>query len=299
MTAVIHSPGTLTTIQDLGRMGQARRGLAPGGPMDREAFLWANRLLANPINAPLLEVAFGGLTVQFMDDGLCALTGADCTATLDDERIAPWSAVRVQAGQTLSLRYAADGNYAYLAFPGGLVAPRFLGSASVVMREGVGLSPVRAGDELRWEGGNARPARVRPEVHARSETAFAFLPGYEWGRFSEEDQHTFLHTGWTIQPSSNRIARHLSGAQLASGPRVLDSVPLVDGTVQVPPSGRPLVFMRDRPTIGGYAKLGSVSPRDLDRLAQIRPGEAVRFKLGNPEVIRRVSSSHRSFFELR
>jgi allophanate hydrolase subunit 2 len=103
------------------------------------------------------------------------------------------------------------------------------------------------------------------------------VTGYEFSEFDPAEQHRVFDGFWTVSSNSDRTATLLDGAGLPSGPSVLDSVPLVDGTVQVLASGRLLVFMRDRPTIGGYPKLGAVLPEALDRLAQARPGTRVRF----------------------
>lgn len=126
--------------------------------------------------------------------------------------------------------------------------------------------------------------------------ALPLVTGYEWEQFSDSDRKLVLSEGWKVDPSSDRIAIQLRGPTLLSGPRVLDSMPLVDGTVQVTGAGHPLVFMRDRPTVGGYAKLGSVIPPALDVLAQLRPGTTVRFVPADRESARRRMAEREAFF---
>lgn len=261
--------------------------------MDRRASLWANHMLGNDVGAPLLEVTLGGARLRFEAPALVALTGADCGAGLDGRPLTPWRSYRVEPGQTLDFGYATAGMRAYLAFAGGLTAPTIFGSASVVLREklsGPMGRPLKNGDSIGWgDSGSGRMVRHVPARHARTtvgtfEDGALLLPlhtGYEWEHFSEADRDALFAERWIITPSSDRVVTRLTGGALTSGPSVLDSVPLVDGTVQIPGDGAPLVFMRDRPTIGGYPKVGSVDPVSLDALAQARPGTPVRFVQGD------------------
>jgi len=276
--------------------------------MDQRAFLWANRLLDNAPNSPALEATLGGLEIGFETATVIALTGADCEATVDGSAVGNWRTVRVAAGQTLRLGYSSSGMRAYVAFPGGLHAPTFFGSASVVIREGLPAPLDRgleAGHRLSWGTSGispAAPARSVPVKYISELDGPLVLPliaGYEWDEFSEEDRLQLTSTAWTVDSASDRIACRLFGSELLSGPRALDSVPLVDGTVQVPGDGAPLVFMRDRPTIGGYAKLGSVDPLALDLLAQARPGSGVRFVLADPAEVRARLQRRDAFFGLQ
>ena len=235
-----------------------------------------------------------------------ALTGADCAATLDGVETGVWRTVRARAGQVLRLGYSATGMRAFVAFPGGLDVPTAFGSASAVARDGLpGLlgRSLRAGEPLRWgEPERACPVRRLPPALVPPETVSLTLPlivGYEWAEFSNADRERVFDAEWTVDPASDRAAGRLAGPALSSGPRVLDSTPLVDGTVQVTGDGLPLVFMRDRPTIGGYAKLGSVAPIALDAFAQARPGTPIRFARAEPDAIRRALARREGFFGIR
>ena len=302
---VVERPGPYCTVQDLGRTRGRRAGLAPGGAMDQRAYLWANRLLGNEPAAAALEVTLGGLVLRFRVQTVVALTGADCAASLDGVETGGWRTIRTRPGQILRLGYSATGMRAYLAFPGGLEVDRAFGSASAVARDGLPGSlgrPLRAGEALRW-GTPARACPVRrvPAALVPSPGTALTLPlvvAYEWPEFSSADRDRAFAAEWTVDPASDRTAVRLAGPALPSGPRVLDSAPLVDGTVQVTGDGRPLVFMRDRPTIGGYAKLGAVDPIALDALAQARPGTIVRFARASPESLRNALVRRESFFDI-
>jgi len=303
---VVDRPGPFCSIQDLGRRTGRRAGLAPGGAMDQRAFLWANRLLGNDPEAAALEVTLGGFALRFAVETVVALAGAGCAATLDGMEMGAWRTLRVQPGQLLRLGYGAAGMRAYLAFPGGLDVATAFGSASAVARDGLpGLLGrcIRPGEQLGWHAPDHRcpvrrlPGELIPPV--ADSLTIPLVAGYEWAEFSRDDRTQVFDATWTVDPASDRTACRLVGPPLTTGPRVLDSTPLVDGTVQTTGDGVPLVFMRDRPTIGGYAKLGSVDPIALDDLAQARPGTPVRFVRAEPDVLRSALARRESFFGFR
>lgn len=300
---VVERPGPFCTIQDLGRQAGRRAGLAPGGAMDQRACLWANRLLGNDPAAAALEITLGGFALRFAVDTVVAVTGAGCRATLDGVETGAWRTLHARTGQLLRLGYGAAGMRAYVAFPGGLDVAVAFGSASAVVRDGLpGLlgRPIRPGEPLRWRAPDHWcPVRWVPDDLIPAVAGSLTVPlvvGYEWAEFSRADRTRVFDATWTVDPASDRTATRLAGPTLATGPRVLDSTPLVDGTVQVTGDGLPLVFMRDRPTIGGYAKLGSIDPIALDGLAQARPGTPVRFVRAEPETLRGTLARRERFF---
>ena len=302
---VVERPGPFCSIQDLGRRSGRRAGLAPGGAMDQRACLWANRLLGNDPAAAALEITLGGFALRFGVRTVVAITGAGCAATLDGVDTGAWRTVRARAGQVLRLGYGAAGMRGYVAFPGGLDVPTAFGSASAVVRDGLpGLlgRSIRPGEPLRWHApDHSCPVRRVPDElipTAADSLTVPLMAGYEWAEFSRGDRATVFDATWTVDPASDRTAMRLAGPALDTGPRVLDSTPLVDGTVQVTGDGLPLVFMRDRPTIGGYAKLGSVDPIALDELAQARPGTPVRFVRAEPDRLRTALARRESFFRV-
>ena len=302
---VVERPGPYCTVQDLGRLSGRRAGLAPGGAMDQRAYLWANRLLGNDPGDAALEVTLGGFALRFNVETAVAVTGADCAATLDGVEAGAWRTIRARPGQVLRLSYSATGMRAYLAFPGGLESDRAFGSASSVARDGLPAllgRPLLEGEPLRWRAPHRAlpnrhmPAHLVPPASADAPLEVPLIPGYEWPEFSEADRDHVFSAEWTVDPTSDRTAIRLAGPALTSGPRTLDSTPLVDGTVQVTGDSRPLIFMRDRPTIGGYPKLGGTDPITLDAIAQARPGTPVRFVPADPDAIRLAMVRRESFF---
>ena len=300
---IVDRPGPFCTIQDLGRRTGRRAGLAPGGAMDQRAYLWANRLLGNDPAAAALEITLGGFALRFGVATVVAVTGAGCAATLDGVETGAWRTLRARPGQLLRLGYGSSGMRTYLTFPGGLDVTTAFGSASAVVRDGLpGLLGrcIRPGEPLRWRAPDhwCPVRRVSDELIPQDAGSLSLplVAGYEWIEFSSADRARVFDATWTVDPASDRTACRLAGPALTTGPRVLDSTPLVDGTVQVTGDGLPLVFMRDRPTIGGYAKLGSVDPIALDALAQARPGTSVRFVRAEPDVLRSALAQREWFF---
>ncbi len=276
--------------------------------MDQRAYLWANRLLDNDPGDAALEVTLGGFVLRFNVETMVALTGADCRTTLDGVETGAWRTIRTRPGQVLRLSYSATGMRAYLACPGGLDTDRAFNSASSVARDGLpGLlgRPLLEGEPLRWLAPDRTlpnrqlPAHLIPPASPDAALEVPLIPGYEWPEFSDADRDRVFAAEWTVDPTSDRTAIRLTGPALTSGPRILDSTPLVDGTIQVTGDNRPLVFMRDRPTIGGYPKLGGTDPIALDALAQARPGTPVRFVPAEPEAARLAMARRESFFEIR
>lgn len=303
---VVERPGPFCTVQDLGRRTGRRAGLAPGGAMDQRAYLWANRLLANDPAAAALEITLGGFSLRFTVETVVAIAGAGCAAVLDGVETGAWRTLRALPGQRLRLGYGSAGMRAYVAFPGGLDVTTAFGSASAVVRDGLPGLPgrcVRPGEPLRWHApGYGCPVRRVPGELIPPVPGSLTIPlvtGYEWAGFSGDDRTRVFDSTWIVDSASDRTAYRLAGPALTTGPRVLDSIPLVDGTVQVTGDGRPIVFMRDRPTIGGYAKLGSVDPIALDDLAQARPGTPVRFARAEPDALRGALARRESFFAIR
>ncbi|MFR0692590.1 biotin-dependent carboxyltransferase family protein [Enterobacterales bacterium AE_CKDN230030158-1A_HGKHYDSX7] len=299
MSLQVIACGPLCLLQDGGRQGWQRLGVSPGGPVDKHAAAWANRLLGNAQGAPLLEVALGGLELEAQVDTWLALTGAELPATLDGEPLPGWSRFRVRAGQRLKLGFARAGQRAFLAVAGGLHAQPILGSVSTQTRERLGGltgngQPLVAGDLLdctvcgdRFARGASVPWPYRPDY--RETPTLRVLPGPD--AFTEEQREAFFAQHWQISPQSDRMGVRLRGEAL-SAPRRQWSLGVVEGAIQVPPDGQPIVLLADRQTMGGYPLLGVLHPLDIGRLAQCPAHSEVRFA---PASVEQAQADLRSF----
>ncbi|QIB50394.1 biotin-dependent carboxyltransferase family protein [Pseudomonas sp. OIL-1] len=265
----------LAQLQDGGRFGVRHLGVTQGGALDWIAMGWANWMLGNVPTACALEIPMGGVTLRCESDTTLALAGADLSVTLDEQAIAPWRSFPVQRGQRLEFNSPFSGVRAYLAAPGGFRAPRVLGSASTVTRESLGGldgsgQALRRDDRLEFESLASSP-RTMPEQHIPAyghAVRLELIPGAQIAGFTGESLFRAFNHPWRIDPRSDRMGVRLSGKPLryTGAPLISEGIPL--GAVQVPPDGQPIVLMNDRQTIGGYPRLGALTPASVARLAQ-------------------------------
>jgi biotin-dependent carboxylase-like uncharacterized protein len=279
-------PGALTTVQDLGRPGYAHLGVPRSGALDQPAHRLANRLAGNPEWAAGLETTLDGCALR-AEGGpvLAAVTGAPCTVRVDG-RAAAWGApVRVPDGAVLEIGRAEEGLRSYLAVGGGLAARRVLGSRSTDLLSGLG--PERLTEGRRLELGTASPSPAGdlppaplPRPPRELVLPLRFGPRADW--FTDEALAGLLRDRYAVSSESNRIGLRVDGPALERArPGELPSEGMVLGAVQVPTNGRPVLFLADHPTTGGYPVVGVVDePAALARAAQAAPGTSVRFVRG-------------------
>ena len=279
--------GPLTTVQDQGRPGHAALGVAASGALDPAALRLANRIVGNPESAAGLELTLGGLVVQC--DGPCvlAVTGAPVVVRVDAGALrahGSGSAVPVPRGAIVGIAPPVAGLRSWLAVRGGLDVPVLLGSASTDLLAGFG-SPLAVGDALVVGPEPSAPvpaldqAPVSVPATGALEVRVVLGPHDDWFTADALDA---LASGWTVDERSNRVGLRLRGEHVtrraeAAG-RELPSAPMVPGALQVPPEGRPVVFLADHPVTGGYPVLACVLAADLPLLAQAVPGQTVRFR---------------------
>jgi biotin-dependent carboxylase-like uncharacterized protein len=276
------APGPLTTIQDLGRPGYAHWGVPWSGAADRASARLANRLVGNPEGAACLEVTLGGLRLRVDADVLVATTGAPCPVTAGERTVGDHAVVTVRAGEELTLGPPDRGLRTYLAVRGGIDVPPVLGSRATDVLGGVGPAPLAAGHRLPVGALTVThppvdrapvPAPAAGEVELRVRLG----PRADW--FTRAAGEALLAGAWVARPDSNRIALRLTGPELER--QVLQELPsegVVRGSLQVPPSGSPSIFLADHPVTGGYPVIAVVLDEDVDRAAQVRPGQRIRLR---------------------
>ncbi|MBB4863466.1 biotin-dependent carboxylase-like uncharacterized protein [Pseudomonas nitritireducens] len=284
MSLKVIACGPLCLLQDGGRQGWQHLGVSPGGPVDKPAAAWANRLVGNLHGESLLEITLGGVELEAQADTWLALTGAELPATLDGETLPDWSRFRIRTGQRLKLGFARAGLRAYLAVAGGFQAQPVLGSVATQAREKLGGlagngQPLAAGDLLecaalaeRFTRGASVPWPYRADY--REPPTLRVLPGADV--FSDEQRQSFFAQDWPVSPQSDRMGVRLRGEALIA-PRRQWSLGIVEGAIQVPPDGQPIVLLADRQSMGGYPLLGVLHPLDIGRLAQCPAHSVVRF----------------------
>ncbi|MEQ5800694.1 biotin-dependent carboxyltransferase family protein [Halomonas sp. H10-9-1] len=282
----VQRAGPLALLQDAGRFGVRRLGVTQGGPADLHGWAWANRLVGNVWGTPVLEITFGGLKLVAERDLTIAVAGADLGATLEGSPLPLWQPVSLREGQTLVFGAPRNGLRAYLAVAGGFQAEPVLGSVSCVVREGLGGFDGRGGklaegdrlavtiDASRRVEGRATPEPEKPD-YSQSAT-LALLPGAQVADFTGDSLFAAFNRPWRIDDRADRMGVRLTGPKLTCRIDSLISEGIGLGAVQVPPDGQPIALLNDRQTIGGYPRLGALTPLAASRLAQCLPGQEVR-----------------------
>jgi biotin-dependent carboxylase-like uncharacterized protein len=278
----ILAPGPFTTIQDLGRPGLAALGVGASGAADRAALRLANRLAGNPEGAAALELTFGGLRARLAAGGRIALAGAPCDATAGGRPLAMHAPERVAAGEELRIGAPSAGVRTYLAVAGGIAVAPVLGSRATDTLAGLGPARPAAGDVL--PVGPPPPPATGGELGAGAAAALPaapvlrVLPGPRADWFTEAARAALTRTAWTVTPDADRVGVRLDGPPLERAVEgELASEGMVEGALQVPPDGRPVLFLADHPVTGGYPVIAVVAAADLRLAAQARPGDALRF----------------------
>jgi len=279
MEVTMVKPGWFTSIQDLGRPGQRHYGVPLSGAMDSVALRIANLLVGNPENAAAFEVTLGGAELAFPQGAVVAIGGAEYSG------IPAWRPLALAPGETLKLGDCTRGFRGYVAVRGGLDVPAVLGSQSTYLRGGWGGWQGR-----KLEAGDSIPiAASAPLNHAVPgvSASWSLLPSYSSepilrvlaGAQAEWYGNSLGAATYRVLPQSDRMGLRLSGAKLtAKGGRELLSSGVVPGTVQIPPDGQPIVLGTDAQTIGGYPKAAQVVSVDLPVVAQLRPGDVLKFR---------------------
>jgi antagonist of KipI len=305
VTLRVLAGGLQTTVQDLGRSDHQRDGVPGGGAMDRSALRVANALVGNDDGAAALEATLIGPALAFDDATLIALTGGDLEPSIDGQPIPMWRPVVAPRGGTLRFGRPKIGCRTYIGVAGGIDVPLIFGSRSTYLRGqfgGVGGRSLKPGDALatgapprlacciRAAIQDARRADAMLAVASWSaayalrmrysvEPAVRLIPGTHADALAGPARTRLFSSSFTVSSSSDRMGYRLEGVELPlRKPVELLSEGVSFGTVQLPPDGMPIVLMADRQTTGGYPRIGEVASVDLPLIAQLKPGDRLRFR---------------------
>lgn len=278
-------PGILTLVQDLGRFAYQHIGLSPGGAADEHAFLWANRLLNNRPNNPALEICFGGLQLEVLANTNIAITGAEMNATLNDQPLENWQTHSIKVGDKLNFAHASSGIRSYLAIQEGFQLQPSFGSVATVMREKIGGidgygNPLKADDFLPCSEHKLTVTTHVPPLFIpdyQQPLILGVIPNEQNAQFTESELEKLFHWTYKISPQSNSMGIRLEGEPIIPKVNGIISEGIAYGTIQVPPDGQPIILLKDRQTMGGYPKLGTLFVLDAFLLAQQQAHTEVRF----------------------
>jgi antagonist of KipI len=279
-------PGLQTTVQDLGRWGHQAYGVPVAGPMDTFSHRLANLLVGNRATAATLEITLIGPELEFSNDAVIAICGADFDVTVAGRAVGLGVSTRILPGGRLQFGRRRAGARAYLAVAGGLQTPPVLGSRATHLVSAMGGIQGRAlvaGDIIPVVTGPGtdtarRASGITLPTGGRARLRLLAGPQADW--FDASALTTLTTVSFRISPRSNRMGFRLEGPPLTrrrAGEPI--SEPLAFGALQVPSAGEPILLMADRQTAGGYPKIASVISADLPLAAQLAPGEFIEFVL--------------------
>jgi biotin-dependent carboxylase-like uncharacterized protein len=279
---IISSIGPASSVQDGGRHGAQRYGLTPSGAVDRLALAAANTLLGNAPFAAAVEIGpFGAAFVAREGAVRVALAGAPRNADIAGRAVAFDTSMTLADGETLTLGFARGGSFSYLAIEGGIAGEPMFGSLAVNARAGLGSPyprPLQAGDELQTRPASGAPER-RIDLPSVNDAPIRVVLGPQDDEFGDDAKALFLDSEWKVSATSDRMGYRLEGPVIKHlhGHNIV-SDGTVNGSIQVPGNGAPIVLMPDRGTSGGYPKIATAISADLGRFAQTPAGRGFRFK---------------------
>ena len=279
--------GPHVTFQDRGRLGRMRYGVPASGPMDRKAFAIAQSIFGNPPDASAIEVSLGGLALDCVEGHVTfAVVGGGFIVQIGARRFGSWAVHTLNQGERLVIRPGPWGSWTYLAFAGNLVAPEWLGSSATHGPSGLGGGTLAAGQEVIVQDARVEPAlegAIPCPIWARPRRVIHAVLGPQDRFFSAESLEDLASQPFYLTNAYDRMGVRLRGRSLTpAGALSIPSEPILRGSVQVAGDGLATVMLADHGTTGGYPKIATVVSDDLDGFVQLRPNDAVRFKLISP-----------------
>lgn len=304
MSFSIIKPGFLATVQDTGRYGYADSGLSQSGVADEHAYHWANYLLGNHFNDAAVEMTLGHCEWQALNEMEIIITGADLSFTIDQQRVPLWQTLLIKEGQVLKCQTARKGLgiRSVIGVKGGFQTQLLFGSRAVNCREKVGEA-IKADDILVTLPLRGKMKRNRQIAHYlkpdyRQELALRLMPSYQYQHFTKDQRATLLNQQYLINSASDRTGCRLHGQGIPAVPVTMVSEGIAYGSVEITTDGQPIILLKDRPTIGGYPKIGTVLSLDLAKLAQRHAGTRVTFELITLEQAQRQRLQFNRFFNI-
>lgn len=288
--------GPLSTIQDRGRFGYQRFGISASGAMDMSAFRIANALVGNDDNAAAIEMTLAGMTLKARAPRChMAYVGAPAPILVDGSPVAPCTSFMVEDGATIAIGAMGSGLRGYLAVAGGILSEPVLNSRATHTRSGIGGldgGPLKAGQCIPVAAvADADGCReLDPDLIPPFDGPVRVVLGPQDDLFTPAGIATFLGREYRLSAKVDRMGCQLEGERIEHrGDFNIVSDGIVNGSIQVPGSGQPIILLADRQTTGGYAKIATVIGPDLRKVAQARPGKTLRFEAVDAETAERIA----------
>jgi biotin-dependent carboxylase-like uncharacterized protein len=276
--------GILTLLQDTGRFGFASYGVSTSGAMDEYAYLYANKMLDNDLDTNVLEIAFSGLCLKATSDTMISVTGANITFSINDKVYSPWQTFTLYKGDVIRFSKNLNGLRGYLAVKGGFDIPKVFGSNATTLKEmlgGIDGRALKKGDFLPFQPHTYHYTKRLKKVfqpNYNDPLILRVLLGYQEEVFNEEEKRKFFDSTFEVSHEANRMGIKLEGESIIPSVSGVISEGITFGSIQIPSDGKPIVLLKDRQTMGGYAKIGSVLSIDCFKLSQAKPKTPIVFK---------------------
>lgn len=277
--------GLLSLIEDFGRFGLCDKGISNSGAMDEYAYQIANNLLKNPSNTNCIEITLGGLKLESDDACTISVTGADTKFSINSKEVGIWRTHNINKGDILEFKFAKEGVRSYLCVKGGFQIPKELGSNATTVKENIGGlngGSLQKGDELEFistKNFNSNTLLKHDFIPKYADhLTLRVILGYQDSYFNNQEIEKFFSQIYTISPENNRMGYKLKSDPIACQIDGIISEGISFGAIQIPKDGQPIILLKDRQTIGGYPKIGSVLPIDCFKLAQMKTGGTLNFE---------------------
>lgn len=284
--------GYFTTIQDLGRWGSQSQGFCISGAMDHFALKVANLLVGNSLGEACLEMTFKGAEIQFIENNIISVTGADMLPEINNEPINQWKTISINSGDLLTLKSARSGVRTYLSIKGGIDVPVVLRSKSTTPRERIGGfkgRTIRKGDTIKTNNNFNNQMEIKyfqlkdqyiPKYDGKIKKV-RVIDGPYSENFTKKGIRTFYNSLFLVSIDIDRTGYRLEGPLIEhkiDAGRLISGA-MVTGAIQIPGSGKPIILTAERRTHGGYPAIATIATVDLPIIAQSKPGDRFKFEL--------------------
>jgi len=276
--------GIFTTLQDKGRFSFTHLGVTTSGVMDEYAASTAHKLLGNNLDTNILEITFPNVELQAKKDTNITITGASCEFSVNNITKKTWQVHNIKKGDVVKIGKIIEGQRVYLAVKNGFDIPKEFGSNSTTIKESLGGlngTKIQKKDVLPYFENKTNIIKRWHKNHIpkyEKELTLRVLLSYQEDSFSDYEKEKFFNSTYTVTPDFNRMACKLKGEPITSSLDGIISEAISFGSIQIPKDGQPIILLKERQTIGGYPKIGTVLSIDCFKLSQIKIGGTIKFE---------------------
>ena len=298
---LINTP-IFATLQDKGRFSYTHIGLSSSGVMDEYAYFFVNKLLDNKEDENTIEIAFSNVVFKVNTNTKIAVTGAFCEFFINDRPYDTWQSFNVKAGDTLKIGKINKGTRVYLSVKAGFDIKKEFGSNATTIKEtigGINGKKLKKGDVFPCKTFNETyNKRVKKEFlpSYEEELELRVLLSYQEDFFEVKEKEKFFNSTYTVTNDFNRMGCKLEGEKISCSLDGIISEGISYGSIQIPSDGKPIVLLKDRQTIGGYPKIGTILAMDCFKLAQAKLNTKIKFiPIGIEEAQEKMKTFYKMF----